>query len=481
MNRYTTTWKNAITAAGAGLVFLILLSTAVRAGPDECERLREKKKELAREMLETRKTLIARTGELKQAEADRKKKKRAFDRAVDFYHSLRNLKDLFRDRREEMLEKRNWAQKERIWGDALRIVADTTYKVSSKTAMIMWEAKNAQKEALEDLYSNGGYRPGEKFVEGQVESAMSGRIAGKLASRRKENLNLDEMEGSFKKRVAKKVMSEVEGTVSDAVVQKMKSGEIDPKELAPDLADVMKSAGDFANNWAQDRANKAIEETEEARDQFHEWYIQNHTLLLKTRDQIQTQKNRVDELQRELNRYREQAKELKARKAALENKLNALQKAYNRLKKEVVKCYISSDEKLGREDEDDADPGELGDAGKKLQAAARAGHLRRVINLLAEGADPNWRGNQGNTPLMTAARRGHGSIVETLLEAGADPDLQNQNGNTALILASRHGHPYAVKVLIDNGANKRITNNQGRNPIQTASENGNSDCRDLLK
>jgi len=90
------------------------------------------------------------------------------------------------------------------------------------------------------------------------------------------------------------------------------------------------------------------------------------------------------------------------------------------------------------------------DAG--LLAAARTGHSGTIRDLLASGANVNFRDEHGNTPLMEAARNGHDDCVRTLLDAGANWRLKNEDGRTALMLARQNSHEDATRVLQQAGA-----------------------------
>ena len=52
--------------------------------------------------------------------------------------------------------------------------------------------------------------------------------------------------------------------------------------------------------------------------------------------------------------------------------------------------------------------------------------------LIEGGADINYKGNDGSTPLHTAAFFCRVEIVEALLSKGADKSLRNNCGSTAL-------------------------------------------------
>ena len=55
--------------------------------------------------------------------------------------------------------------------------------------------------------------------------------------------------------------------------------------------------------------------------------------------------------------------------------------------------------------------------------------------LLAGGADTEATADHGFTPLQSAAANGSAELVELLLAHGARPDARNENGQTAIDLA----------------------------------------------
>src|SRR5262249_50879210 len=93
-----------------------------------------------------------------------------------------------------------------------------------------------------------------------------------------------------------------------------------------------------------------------------------------------------------------------------------------------------------------------------LHLAAQVGDAELVRALLAKGADPNGRtprssavagarggggggGGRGGpageqTPLMLAARSDHEDVMRMLVAAGADPSLKGQDGSTLLMAAA---------------------------------------------
>ncbi|MGW2414559.1 ankyrin repeat domain-containing protein [Streptomyces tubercidicus] len=87
-----------------------------------------------------------------------------------------------------------------------------------------------------------------------------------------------------------------------------------------------------------------------------------------------------------------------------------------------------------------------------LCAAACWDHAETVRALLAHGADPNLREDDGTsfTPLMWAAANGHHRTARLLLEGRADPDA-GLGGRTPLMAAAEYqqetGHAAIVALL----------------------------------
>ncbi len=92
----------------------------------------------------------------------------------------------------------------------------------------------------------------------------------------------------------------------------------------------------------------------------------------------------------------------------------------------------------------------------RLVAAAYTGKLETVKLLLAEGADADAAGENGNMPLTAAASHGDIEIVLLLLDSGADKDKTGMGGNTAMNMAAIHGYTDIVQLLLERGASPEI-------------------------
>jgi|GEM_PF-5682044 len=116
----------------------------------------------------------------------------------------------------------------------------------------------------------------------------------------------------------------------------------------------------------------------------------------------------------------------------------------------------------------------------RLVAAAEAGDLDTVRQLLNGGADVNAVTGSGITALMMAAHGGHLSLVRYLLARQADPDVQTENGVTALIAAVKQGHLSIVALLLERGARTDLALSGGQTAREVAVDEGHSDIVALL-
>jgi len=119
--------------------------------------------------------------------------------------------------------------------------------------------------------------------------------------------------------------------------------------------------------------------------------------------------------------------------------------------------------------------------GSDLDAAAKSGHLFKVIEFLAQGADVNVRNDYGATPLIEASLRGYRSMVRTLLEHGADVGTADTVfGATALNFAALTGQAEVVELLLKWGADVNAKDYDGRTALFEAALGGHTDVVAVL-
>ncbi|KAL4853422.1 Acyl-CoA-binding domain-containing protein 4 [Chlorella vulgaris] len=93
--------------------------------------------------------------------------------------------------------------------------------------------------------------------------------------------------------------------------------------------------------------------------------------------------------------------------------------------------------------EEDEEP----DAAPPLLRAARCGDAAAVGRMLQHGADPNQRGNDGETALHWAADRGQLQVLRMLLDHGADINAIDGDGMAALHYAALAEQEAAARLL----------------------------------
>jgi imidazolonepropionase-like amidohydrolase len=90
---------------------------------------------------------------------------------------------------------------------------------------------------------------------------------------------------------------------------------------------------------------------------------------------------------------------------------------------------------------------------ENLYQAANKGEIEQVELLISEGAEVNFKNNEGLTALHAAARGGHKKIVELLLAHGAEVNISEAKYNSiAAEFAMNRNHTEIFQLLVSNGA-----------------------------
>ncbi|MEB3100999.1 stalk domain-containing protein [Ferviditalea candida] len=116
-----------------------------------------------------------------------------------------------------------------------------------------------------------------------------------------------------------------------------------------------------------------------------------------------------------------------------------------------------------------------------LMTAVFYNNTGSVKALLTGGADPNFVTEDGDTPLTWAARYGSTEIANELLQAGANPDGKNHLKWTALMYAAYTGNFEIAASLLKAGADTKIKNNEGETAADIAEHREHSELLDLLR
>lgn len=117
---------------------------------------------------------------------------------------------------------------------------------------------------------------------------------------------------------------------------------------------------------------------------------------------------------------------------------------------------------------------------RALHFAAVRGHAPVVQQLLAAGADPDLRDGSGRSPLSLAALAGSLAVVQTLLDAGAEPELRSDTGMTALMNAAQQGHSEIAALLVRHGAKVAARRDDGRTAWTMAVERNDRRMMEIL-
>jgi ankyrin repeat protein len=116
-----------------------------------------------------------------------------------------------------------------------------------------------------------------------------------------------------------------------------------------------------------------------------------------------------------------------------------------------------------------------------LHDAASQGDLAAIDVLLAEGAEMDARGENGETPLILAVLTGHVDVIELLIAHGADVMARNERGLTPLHAAAYSGKAELAELLLDHGAAlEDRANISGATPLMLAAEENHVAVAELL-
>ncbi len=103
-----------------------------------------------------------------------------------------------------------------------------------------------------------------------------------------------------------------------------------------------------------------------------------------------------------------------------------------------------------------------------LMAAVMAGNKAMAQFLIDRGADVNFKGQNGDTPLHLAAQKCFQAVIEVLLASRADVKAQNTGGATPLCSAVQSGQVKIVRMLLAAGADGNVHDSKGRTVLNYA-------------
>lgn len=119
---------------------------------------------------------------------------------------------------------------------------------------------------------------------------------------------------------------------------------------------------------------------------------------------------------------------------------------------------------------------------KNLYLASSQGEVEKVLQMLSEGFDPNYRFPAHNleTPLHGAAAKGHLDLLCLLLQSGANIDAVDANLATPLHAAADNSHIGVVQYLLKCGANINHKDDEGSTVLHLSTKSGNMDMLGYL-
>ncbi len=103
--------------------------------------------------------------------------------------------------------------------------------------------------------------------------------------------------------------------------------------------------------------------------------------------------------------------------------------------------------------------------------------------LLENGANPNIRGEYGNTALMRIISAWSVNVLpatQLICKYGVDLNIQNNNGETALILAAEYKKADVVKYLVEQGCDLNLRDDKGQTAAIVAAKRGKDDVLKYL-
>lgn len=131
--------------------------------------------------------------------------------------------------------------------------------------------------------------------------------------------------------------------------------------------------------------------------------------------------------------------------------------------------------------ENGADPNERDEQGDTpLHVAILLADVESARQLIAHSADIEARNLTGATPLHQAACDTRKESILLLLENGADVDAHADNGDTPLHNAALRGHRGTIELLLAHGADPSLRNSRGHTPRDEAIRRGHEKIARLL-
>jgi ankyrin repeat protein len=103
--------------------------------------------------------------------------------------------------------------------------------------------------------------------------------------------------------------------------------------------------------------------------------------------------------------------------------------------------------------------------------------VRKMLDL---GANPDVKVPMNGSLLFTAARCKNAEIAQLILEMGGNPNIQNAHGETPLTVAVKTNNFRMARLLLKHGANPSLPDHDGFTPLNNVAIYGRRDMRALF-
>ncbi|KAK5878585.1 hypothetical protein CesoFtcFv8_023983 [Champsocephalus esox] len=119
---------------------------------------------------------------------------------------------------------------------------------------------------------------------------------------------------------------------------------------------------------------------------------------------------------------------------------------------------------------------------KQLYLSAKQGELKKVLHMLVDGIDPNFKMDSQNkrTPLHAAAEGGFKDICHMLVQAGANLDMCDEDQRTPLMEACENNFIEVVQYLLRAGASATQKDVEGFTCFHLAAKSGHYNIVEYL-
>ncbi len=115
-----------------------------------------------------------------------------------------------------------------------------------------------------------------------------------------------------------------------------------------------------------------------------------------------------------------------------------------------------------------------------LIATVKKNDLNNIIQLLNAGAEIDYQGRYGNTPLIEAVVCDHLEATKLLIIKGSCLEVYNKEGDNSLLIAVQKGNVEIAKELLEAGVNVNSSNSYGCTSSMIAAKHNDSSMVQLL-